>query len=193
MVGIWSRNSPSRNFSQSCKVAESSWRLCPDYSGRVLFLKRVNKLYKIALLFFVLLFSSCSNFQEVTISKIENLKILKFSAQGIEVGLDIIIKNPNALGFSVYSSSFDVKLNDIFVGTANMKDKVKIAAHSEEIRTFIFESDLSSLNLMSLPAILSMMQEKKINVLVEGKLKVGNFFYKRNVPVNLKQTIPLSQ
>lgn len=142
---------------------------------------------------FSIFFSSCGNFQEVSISKIENLKILNFSSDGIEVGLGITIKNPNAVGFSVYSTSFDVKLNDVFIGTASIKNKVNIKGHSEEVQNFVFQSDLSQLNIMALPKILSIIQDKNVNVFVDGNLKVGNLFYKRNIPVSLKQNIPLSK
>ena len=146
-----------------------------------------------SLLFITLFFPSCKNFKELTISKVENLKIIEFSARGMEVGLGIKIKNPNSLNFSIYNSSFDVKLNDVFIGTASMKEKVKIKAHSEELKTFVFVSDMSKINFMALPKILAIIQEKNVNVLVEGKINVGNFFYKRNIPVNLNQKIELGK
>ena len=148
----------------------------------------------ILLLSIILLFCiSCRDFKEVTVSKIENLKILKFSSQGIEVGLGMTIKNTNSISFTVYPSSFDVKLNDVFIGTATIKDKVHVPANSEQQRTFIFTSDLSRLNFLALPKLLAMIQDKEANASVEGQLRVGNFFYKRDVPLSLNQKISLSQ
>ena len=123
----------------------------------------------------------------------DNVKILNFSAKGIEVGVGIIIKNPNFMNFSVYNSSFNIKLNDLFIGTATLKEKVKINGKSEELQAFTFQSYLSQLNMASLPKIFSIVQDKNVNVSVEGVLKVGNFFYTRNVPVSLQQRVSLSK
>ena len=151
-----------------------------------------NYLRIIYFLFSAFIFSSCNNFEEVKISKVEDLKILNFSQKGIQVGIGITIKNPNAIGFSIYSSSFNIKLNDIFIGTASIKDKVKIKAHSEEVNTFTFESDLSKLNILALPQILGIVQDKSATVSLDGELKVGNFFHKRKIPVDFQQKISLN-
>lgn len=140
------------------------------------------------------LFTSCaSDFQEVTFSGIENVQVTKLSQQGAEAEITARIKNPNSTSFTVYKSDLDVTLNGLNAGVAHLTDNVKIKSNSEESYTFKVKSDFSSLSLTDLPQLLTIATSKNVKVGLKGNLQVGKFFYKKSVPVELNENVPLSK
>jgi LEA14-like dessication related protein len=139
------------------------------------------------------LFTSCSDFEEVQFSGIENVQVTKLSQQGAEAEITAKIKNPNSTSFTVYKSDLNVTLNGLDAGIAHLTDNVKIKSNSEESYTFKIKSDFSSLSLTDLPQLISIATSKNVKVGLKGNLLVGKFFYKRSVPVELTQNVPLSK
>ncbi|HSH67491.1 MAG TPA: hypothetical protein VLB84_17235, partial [Bacteroidia bacterium] len=84
-------------------------------------------------------------------------------------------------------------LNGLNAGTAHLTDNVKIKSNSEESYTFKVKSDFSSLSLTDLPQLISIATSKNVKVGLKGNLSVGKFFYKRNVPVEINENVPLSK
>ena len=139
-------------------------------------------------------FTSCvSDFEEVRFSGIENVQVTKLSQQGAEAEITARIKNPNSTSFTVYKSDLDVTLNGLNAGVAHLTDNVKIKSNSEEAYTFKIKSDFSSLSLTDLPQLISIATSKNVKVGLKGNLLVGKFFYKRSVPVELNENVPLSK
>jgi LEA14-like dessication related protein len=139
------------------------------------------------------LFTSCSDFEEVQFSGIENVQVTKLSQQGAEAEITAKIKNPNSTSFTVYKSDLNVTLNGLDAGIAHLTDNVKIKSNSEESYTFKIKSDFSSLSLTDLPQLISIATSKNVKVGLKGNLLVGKFFYKRSVPVEVTQNVPLSK
>lgn len=137
--------------------------------------------------------TSCGDFEEVQFSGIENVQVTKLSQQGAEAEITAKIKNPNSTSFTIYQSDLDVSLNGLNAGVAHLTDRVKIKSNSEESYTFKVKSDFSSLSLTDLPQLISIATSKNVKVSVKGNLKVGKFFYKRTVPVEVSETVPLSK
>ncbi|HET8962693.1 MAG TPA: LEA type 2 family protein [Chitinophagales bacterium] len=149
-------------------------------------------------LFFILIvgctgLASCGDFEEVRFSGIENVQITKLSQQGAEAQVTARIKNPNSTSFTIYKSDLDVSLNGLNAGTAHLTDNVKIKSNSEESYTFRVKSDFSSLSLTDLPQLISIATSKNVKVGLKGNLSVGKFFYKRNIPVEINENVPLSK
>jgi LEA14-like dessication related protein len=139
------------------------------------------------------LFTSCSDFEEVQFSGIENVQVTKLSQQGAEAEITAKIKNPNSTSFTVYKSDLNVTLNGLDAGIAHLTDNVKIKSNSEESYTFKIKSDFSSLSLTDLPQLISIATSKNVKVGLKGNLLVGKFFYKRSVPVEVTENVPLSK
>ena len=89
------------------------------------------------------LLSSCEEFQEVTFSGIESVRLVKMSQQGAEAEMVVKIKNPNKTAFTIYRSDFDVTLNGINGGKARLSDNIKIKANCEQTYIFTVKSDFS--------------------------------------------------
>jgi LEA14-like dessication related protein len=141
---------------------------------------------------FIFLFSSCGDFQDVTFTGIEGVKIIKMSQQGIEAEITARIKNPNNVAFHVYPSDMDATLNGLAAGKAQLTSNVRIKPKSEDVYTFTVKSDLSSINLMDLPKLMSMISGKSLRIGLKGELKVGKFLVKKGYPVEINKTVPLS-
>lgn len=142
--------------------------------------------------FFILLLSSCGDFQGVTFSGIENVQITNLTQQGAEAEITAKIKNPNNVAFTIYKSDVDVMLSGINAGKAHLASNVKIKAHSEQSYTFKVKSDFSSLSAADLPKLLSMAMSKNVKVGLKGNLRVGKLFVKRSYPVDISERVPLS-
>ncbi len=141
--------------------------------------------------FFVLLLSSCGDFQDVTFSGIENVQITSLTQQGVEAEITAKIKNPNSVAFTIYKSDVDVMISGMNAGKAHLANNVKIKAHSEQSYTFKVKSDFSNLSATDLPKLLSIAMSKNVKVGLKGNLKVGKLFVKRSYPVDISERVPL--
>lgn len=141
-----------------------------------------------------MLFTSCaSDFQEVQFSGIENVKMINISQKGAEAEITARIKNPNNTSFTIYKSDLNVSINGLDAGMAHLTDNVKISSNSEESYVFKVKSDFSKLSLTDLPQLISIATSKNVRVGLKGDLQVGKFFYKKTVPVEFNESVPLSK
>lgn len=141
-----------------------------------------------------ILFTSCaSDFQEVQFSGIESVKMLNISQKGAEAEIKAKIKNPNTTSFTIYKSDLNVSINGLDAGMAHLTDNVKINGSSEETYIFKVKSDFSKLSLTDLPQLISIATSKNVRVGLKGDLHVGKFFYKKTVPVEFNESVPLSK
>lgn len=143
------------------------------------------------LFFSTLLLSSCAEFQEVTFSGLESVKLIKVSQQGAEAEMVVKIKNPNKSAFTIYKSDLDVTLNGITGGKAHLAENVKIKGNSEQTYVFTIKSDFSSISLGDLPKLMSLAKSKNIKIRLKGDLKVGKFLVKKSYPVDMSESVPL--
>lgn len=114
------------------------------------------------------------------------------SQQGIEAEVTARINNPNRIAFHIYPSDLDATLNGVNAGKARLTNNIKIKANAEEAYTFNIKSDFSSLNMMDLPRLMSAITGRNAKVGLKGNLKVGKLFMKRNYPVDLVKSVPLT-
>lgn len=137
-------------------------------------------------------FNSCREFEDITFSGIEDVKVISLNQKGVEAIIIAKIKNPNKVGFTIYKSDMNVNLGGLDAGKASLTNKVKIKANSEEAYAFNIKSDFSNLGLMDIPKVIGMAMSKKLDVGIKGTLKVGKLFIKKAVPVDIKKNVPLS-
>jgi len=79
-----------------------------------------------SLLFCLLALTNCRDIKEVQCTGVKGFKINKMDAKGIDGDILIGIKNPNAFGFSIYKSAFDVTYSGIYLGKAKLVKRVHI-------------------------------------------------------------------
>src|ERR1035437_3601999 len=100
---------------------------------------------KIMILCAVVLLSACSNWQEISVSNIEALRMGKMDKDGMEAEIDVKINNPNNTSFTVYGSTLEIKMNNVSVGHPRLKKRVKIKANSNETYTFAVSGKVENL------------------------------------------------
>lgn len=149
-------------------------------------------LYTTLFLLFTILLVSCGDFQEVTFSGIESVRVIKMSQQGVEAELHVKINNPNNTAFHIYPTSMDATLNGINAGKAVLTNNVRIHAHSEEVYTFNIKSDFSGVSMTDLPKIISMAMSKTVKIGLKGNLKVGKFLVRKKYPIDFSKSVPVN-
>ena len=142
-------------------------------------------------LFFAFLLASCGDFQEVSFSGIESVKVIKMSQQRVEAELNVKSNNPNNTSFHIYPTSLDATLNGINAGKAVLTNNVRIHAHSEEVYAFRIKSDFSGVSMADLPKIISMAMSKNVKIGLKGDLKVGKFLVRKKYPVDFSRSVPV--
>ncbi len=148
--------------------------------------------YTLIILFFIALFSSsCKDFDEITVVGIDGFHLNKFSMDGIDAEVNVKIKNPNAMAFTIYPSEFDVAFSGIRLGKANLNKRMHISSNSEKTYAFNLKSGFGNLNILDVTRLLNSGNWGKVEV--KGDLKVGKLFVKKKVPVDFSERINLTK
>lgn len=145
--------------------------------------------FSIALLM-CLVFTSCKDFQEINVSKIDGFKVKSLTQEGISGEVKVKIKNPNSIGFNVYRSSCDVYFGDLYLGKAKLKKRIRVGANSDSEHTFALEGKFKDMSLLQLTSLLS---GKSQALVLKGNIKAGKFFYKKKFPIDRKEKIGLGK
>lgn len=135
-----------------------------------------------------ILFTSCKDFKEAECTGVHGFKVNSINMSGMEADIVLGIKNPNAIGFSIYPSEFDVKLAGIGLGKAKLKRRVHIDANTEKDYTFHLSSSFKDLNLMDVMKLVNSGGGGGL-IQVKGNLKAGKFYLKKNFPVNVSESL----
>jgi LEA14-like dessication related protein len=134
-----------------------------------------------------LFISGCGQFQEVEITEISGVKILKITEKGVDMEIGMKIKNPNGYAFTVFPSSFDIKLSGTDLGTANLQQSEKVNANSEDVHTFRISTTFDKLMEGGLASLLAIFGKNHSEIEIKGNLKVGRFIFRKSIPIDRKQ------
>lgn len=149
----------------------------------------MKKLIKLLVITLVVLLTGCKGFKEAECTGVKGFKVNKVDTKGINADIMLGIKNPNPVGFSVYRSKFDVMYNGVYLGTAKSSKRVHIDANSEKTYAFTLSSDFKNLNLTD---IMKLIGGGNGMVQIKGSLKIGKFYLKKRIPVDVKERASLS-
>lgn len=137
-----------------------------------------------------LLFFSCKPFKEAECTGVKGFKINKIDMSGIDADIQLGIKNPNTIGFSVYRSTFDVIYNGVNLGTARSSKRVHINANTEKTYSFNLKSDFKNANIMDIMKLVNGGGSKGM-LQVKGNMKAGKFYLRKKFPVDVKERVGL--
>jgi LEA14-like dessication related protein len=141
-------------------------------------------------LFFATLLVSCKSYKEVQCTGIKGFKINKVSTGGLDANIQLGIKNPNAIGFSIYPSEFDIFFNGTSLGKAKLSKRVHINANTEGVYDFNLKSDFKNVGLKDVMRLVSGMGNGMVEV--KGNLKAGKFYLKKKFPIDVKEKLSLN-
>ena len=140
-------------------------------------------------------FSSCKEAQlmTATITKVDGVKISGIGLTGVKGKVKVKITNPTCADVTIFKSEMDVKINDIPVGTAKIKRRIVIPAHSEVEQELTFKPGYSKMGLSDIPKVVKTINEKTFKLSVKGNLKEGKRFDKKEVYVNVENNINMKE
>ena len=138
----------------------------------------------------MLILSSCSNFEDLSLRSSPDIKIRGLKDGMIEMDLIAIIENPNSQSFKVKNATFDIYLNGSHIGKSTMNEGIKIKANSTQEYTFPVKVKLGSQDL-SLGSLLGGLFQSSLNLKVEGEVKAGSFLINQRFPVEWEDRVKL--
>ncbi|MFT5666891.1 MAG: LEA14-like dessication related protein [Vicingaceae bacterium] len=153
----------------------------------------MKKLFQIGLfLILTVSLSSCWQYEEVTITNIKQVKLVKFSEKGLVVESQIKIKNPNGFKLSVVDSEFDIYVKGNKLAKASIDGKVSIPKNSEEYHTVVMRSKYEDFADGALVNMLALtFGSREVDFKVDGYVTGEVFFIKKKVRVTHEERVPL--
>lgn len=144
------------------------------------------------LLISLLVTLSCSSLKPVELKKVESVKILTTSSEGVDLELNLIISNPNFLKLKITDGDLNLVLNKIDMGKAQLKNAVSLPAHSEVSHKFIVHVGVSNALLGGLASLLSLFKSNTATVTMKGTIKAKSLGISHTFPVDETTRIPFS-
>ena len=140
------------------------------------------------LIFLTVFLTSC--IKSVEIGKIEKVKVNKISMTGINLEIQIPIKNPNFFDLKLKEVDINLTVNDIELGTIENVSKVVIPAKSDEIITFPIDLKLDNV-LSGAIALIAGLSKKNANIKLDGTIKAKALFFTKTIKINKDQKVKL--
>jgi len=139
-----------------------------------------------------LLLNACFSFDEVEIKNIKRVNLKNFSKEGIEINAEIQIVNPNGFSIKIVGSEFDLYLKGDKIGTAVIKNKIKIPSNSEDYHLVELVSDPSDMSLNAIPTLLGMAisPPDRLNFRADGYIVCKVFFFRKKIEVEHQGMVP---
>lgn len=136
-------------------------------------------------LFITLGLSSCISFSDLEIGEVKSVGVNKVSKSNIEINADIQVKNPNNYKVKIKKIEADVLLNNKKITTLNLNKKVVLRKNSDDVQTFLIQTELSNI----LSAAPSLLLGGGITLKIQGYIKGKVFFISKKVPVDVERKI----
>jgi LEA14-like dessication related protein len=151
----------------------------------------MNRVFVIVLCVTSLFLSAC-NFKEVKLEKIESFKVLNIDKEGIEVELNVLVSNPNAIGFTIYDSDLNLTVSKIELGKIKLSESVHIGAHGKSHKKIQVRTSLKDLGITAIAGLASLAAIKKLDISISGDVKVRTLlFLTKKYPVALNEKIQI--
>ncbi len=144
---------------------------------------------------FIFLFAigltSCLQYKEVEIVKVTDVGIKEISTKAIDVEVAMQIKNPNKYDISIVNSDLSIFLKGKKMGTANIKEKIKLKKKSNTIYRFTIQSSLKDIASGALPILMGLITKNSVELQVQGDIKAKAKGISKKVPVDFKERVKL--
>lgn len=135
---------------------------------------------------------SCSAIKPIALKKVESVKILSASSDGVELELNLLIENPNFFKFKITDGELNIVLNKIDMGKAELKNTVSLPAHTEVSHKFNVHVGASNALLGGFASLLSLFKNNTATVSLKGSIKAKSFGISHTFPVDETTRIPFS-
>lgn len=136
-------------------------------------------LFSIVLIGFITL-CGCSIFKEPSFREMQNLKVEKLGVSSSVVRMELLYDNPNPIGFQVLSSSFDLYIDDVFLGHAGSDSLIQVPKKSSFVLPVVLKADMKNLFRNTW----AMMMNSSVLVKAKGTVSVKAGGIKKIMPLN---------
>ncbi len=136
-----------------------------------------------------LLFLVTSCFDQPELKQMDNFKINELSSEKVRFNVDLELFNPNGYNLKVRKSTFDVHVNEQYIGVAKVLEKVKIKRKSTEFANASVQIDLEKGMFFKLLSIAK--SAKQVDLKLDGVLKASASFIPVRRKIAYKKTLNL--
>lgn len=147
--------------------------------------------------FFLLVFSaitlflhSCASLEMPEYRGNEDIKFQKIEGKKVQFEAGATVYNPNWFGVKIKPSKFDVYIENDFVGTVQLKKKVKMKSKRETALMAPFEAELAD---GVFAKAFKYAGKQDLNVRLKGKAKAGVFLFSKKVEIDKTISVPSSK
>lgn len=136
----------------------------------------------------VLFFSSCKIYSPVY-RRTENFKYESLGMSGFKFGTDVVFHNPNSFGFRISKMDLKIVVDQKNIAYFNQNEQIKIKRKSDfsiPLKVTV-KPDMSLID--ALKKVGEIVGQRKIDLTLGGSIQVKWFVFKKNLPMNMKETI----
>lgn len=135
--------------------------------------------------------TSCFKYEEVVMKEVTNVSVNSFSANNIEIKVDMRIINPNNYKISIVDSDLELFVKNKKVGTSKIKDKIELPKNSDETHQIVVKTTVEDMIGTAIPVILSVLFEDSVDLQVKGEIKAHAKSLSKSFPVDFKERVKL--
>lgn len=145
---------------------------------------------KLAILFIVLILSSCNAYKTVNFTGVKHVEFKGMMNNKISLELSVPIENPNWYKLKIKSMDFDVRVNGSYLGKMKNGKEIIIPAKSDTLQ--VFPVDIYVKNLFGAMSTLNKMRNSRsVEMQIEGSMKVKALLSSKTIEISEKQRISL--
>lgn len=136
---------------------------------------------KIIYIFLTSIFlSGCFSVKDITVGKVEGIKVNKFKDSKLSIDVILPIENPNYLRFKISEINLNVSIREKELGVITNVDNVIIPPKSHLTHNFSIDLEFSNV-LLGTMAFINSLSGNKVKVQLDGYIVVKSFIFKRKI------------
>lgn len=134
------------------------------------------------------LLQSCT-FDDVVVGKISGINVISASKEALEIEVNIPVKNPNNMGFTISKVNIDLAINGVEFGKVSQTKSVRVKPRSDEVYPILFQIRFKE-TFQGLPKLLSaVMLGKKVDIKAQGYIKARKFIFAKKFVIDEKTPV----
>lgn len=137
--------------------------------------------------------TSCFKYEDVVMKEVTNVSVNSFSANQIEIKVDMRIINPNNYKISIVDSDLELFVKNKKVGTSKIKDKIELPKNSDQTHQIVVVTNVGDMIGSAIPVILSVLFDDIVDLQVKGEIKARAKSLSKSFPVDFKERVKLNK
>ncbi len=150
---------------------------------------KLKNFYVIIILIFISVINA-SCYKNITVGKIEGVKINKISQQGVSLEIAVPIKNPNFYKIKIKKADLKIFLNDFELGKIKKVYSFVIPKKSNQVHKLKVDIEVSNF-MTGLFALMSSLSKRKIKIKINGKIKAKASIFSKSIKVDEESNVKL--